>query len=157
MCDALEHCRYVHAQVCAEAAAEGDGSLIPDRMGAWLDEGHRICAAMAAEETQENIDGTQDERTASLVEAAVSRALRGLGLARAGKRLSAETERCLRAAHAHVTAAHKSLEDVLDPESDADPETGTGEGDDTQDGESDARALRARKAAALKRRVANSE
>ena len=72
-------------------------------------------------------------------------------LLRSGKAISAANEKKLREAHDHMQEAVKCVKGVLDPPDDADPETGTGENDPTDDAE--AKAMRARKAAALKRTV----
>ena len=70
---------------------------------------------------------------------------------RAGKAISAANEKKLREAHDHMTAACECVKGVIDPPDDADPEQGTGENDPT-DTDDEAKALRARKAAALKRK-----
>lgn len=142
LCSLVDYAEYVYQCVCWEADNEGDGSPLPARMAAWLDEGNAIIAAMAAEETTENMKGD----VAREVEEAVTRALQGLGLAREGKRLSAETERCMREAHDHVQKAADLIRGVVDP--DADPETGDGD-DATR-----AAAVAARRAAAQARRQA---
>ena len=71
---------------------------------------------------------------------------------RAGKAISAANEKKLREAHDHMTAACECVKGVIDPPDDADPEQGTGENDPT-DTDDEAKALRARKAAAMKRKL----
>ena len=67
-------------------------------------------------------------------------------LVRAGKAISAKNEKHLKAAHEHIMA-------VLEPPDDEDPETGSGENDPSDDASDDEeKAMRARKAAALKRK-----
>ncbi len=144
LCELVSYADYVCRSVEQEAIDEGDGSEVPAQMRAWIDEGNRIIAAMAAEETAENIEGTQD--VGRQVEAAVGRALAGLGFAREGKRLSAETERCMRAAHGHVTQAADLIKSVVDPNDDEDPEDVNA---GPADPEGDERALQERKARAL--------
>jgi hypothetical protein len=63
-------------------------------------------------------------------------------LARAGRVLSADNERCLRDAHDHMETARGMVRSVIDQNVDADPED---DGD-----EDDARALRARQAEAIR-------
>jgi HK97 family phage prohead protease len=150
LCELISYADYVCRQVEAEAADEGDGSPVPARMRAWINEGNAIIAAMASEETAENIAGTQGRRVAAEVARAVKTALEGLGLAKAGKAISAANEKTLREAHGHMTAACECVMSVVEPDDDEDPEEGTGENDPTDD----EKALRARKAAALRRRLA---
>ena len=153
LCDLIGYADYVCRCVEQEANNEGDGSPVPARMRAWVDEGNRIIADMAAEETSENIQGTQD--VGRQVEAAVTRALEGLSLAREGKRLSADNERCLRAAHGHIMKAAEHVKNVVDPADDENPEdiaNDPGEPDGATGDETD-RAFRVRKAAAAKRRI----
>jgi hypothetical protein len=145
LCDLIGYAEYVYQRVVAEAADENDGSPLPARMAAWLDEGNLIIAAMAAEETQENIKGAQGgDSVEAQVDRAVRRALVGLGIERAGRVLSADNERCLRAAHEHIKQAADMVVSVADQNNDpddADPEQGDGD---------EARALRARRANALR-------
>ena len=83
LCELVSYADYVCCSIEREAIEEGDGSAVPAQMRAWIDEGNRIIAAMANEETAENISGTQDVERA--VEAAVKRALAGVGFVREGK------------------------------------------------------------------------
>jgi hypothetical protein len=130
-----------------EAEAEDDDSPMPARFRAWLDDGHRMLSDMTGEETQEHIDGTdappgyQYDSWRKSVAGEVRALLADAGL-RAGKKYSAETVRCMRAIHEHIAAAHKALGDMIAEADDADPEEG--------DGDDEARALRARKAKALR-------
>ena len=71
---------------------------------------------------------------------------------RAGKAISAANEKKLREAHDHITKAAECVKGAFDPPDDADPEDGTGENDPT-DTDNEAKAARARKAAAMKRRL----
>lgn len=144
LCSLVDYAEYVYQCVCWEADNEGDDSPLPARMAAWLDEGNAIIAAMAAEETTENMKTD----VAREVEEAVTRALQGLGLAREGKRLSAETERCMRDAHDHVQKAADLIRGVVDPADNADPEAGDGD-DATR-----AAAIAERRAAAQARKQA---
>ena len=73
-------------------------------------------------------------------------------ISKEGKVLSAANEKKLREAHDHMTAACECVKSVFDPPDDADPEDGTGENDPT-DTDDEAKAARARKAAAMKRRL----
>lgn len=73
-------------------------------------------------------------------------------IVRQGKVISAANEKKLRDAHDHMTAACECVKGVIDPPDDADPEQGTGEDDQTDTGD-EAKALRARKAAAMKRKL----
>lgn len=75
-------------------------------------------------------------------------------LIRAGKVLSAENERCLRAAHDHMTQAVDMVRSVVDKNGDDSENDDDNNEDDNQDDDDEkARALRVRKARALKRRV----
>jgi HK97 family phage prohead protease len=65
---------------------------------------------------------------------------------RAGKAISAANEKCLRAAHDHITAAASAIMSVVEPEDD--------DSEAEDDDNDEARALRARKAAARARRHA---
>jgi len=67
---------------------------------------------------------------------------------RAGKVISAANEKKLREAHDHMTAAAACVMSVVEPPEDDDMDAAAGEDDDTE-----AKAARARKAAALKRTV----
>lgn len=149
LCDLISYADYVCQCVEYEAMDEGDGSPIPARMRAWVNEGNAIIAAMAKEETDENIAGVQDRDVSRQVEAGVRRALSRLGLSRQGKAISQKNERCLRAAHDHVKQAGDLILGVVEPPDDEDPEDDAGEGGD----DDEARALRARKAAARKRKI----
>ena len=81
LCDLLSYADHVCTCVEREAIDEGDGSPVPARMRAWIDEGNRIIAVMAAEETAENIQGTQDPADIEgEVSRGVQRALSALGL-----------------------------------------------------------------------------
>ena len=73
-------------------------------------------------------------------------------IVRQGKVISAANEKKLREAHEHMTAACECVKSVFDPPDDADPEQGTGEDYPTNTSD-EAKALRARKAAALKRKL----
>ena len=154
LCDVVAYADYVCCNVEQEAADEGDGSPIPARMRAWVNEGNEIIAAMAAEETAENIAGTQDGDVERQVARGVERALSALGLTREGKRLSKDSRAKIQEAHGHASAVVDTLGGLLDDTSDGDdPENPDGSDDvDDLDGE---RALRARKARAraLKNRL----
>jgi len=145
--DNLESC---YQRCMREAEIEGDGSPIPGRMRDWLNDGHRILADMAGEETQEQIDGTQGGQGGDdayrLIEAAIARALHTVGIVRVGKTISAATRGRIRKAHDHAKAAVDTLSGMLDDADNADPE---GDLDDDMNGDDlDSRALRARKAKA---------
>jgi len=153
LCDLLGYADYVCCRMEQEASDEQDGSPNPARMRAWVDEGNRIIAAVAAEETAENIQGTQDPADIERkVARAVRTALSGLGLIREGKRLSKASRDKVKEAHGHATSAVNTLNGLLtDDNSDGDdPENP----DDSEDVDTDdARARRARKAAARQRRL----
>jgi HK97 family phage prohead protease len=150
LCDLLSYADYVCCCVEREAQDEGDGSAVPARMRAWVDEGNRIIAMMAQEETSENIQGTQDPAAlAAEVDRGFERAIARLGLIKSGKAISAANEKCLRSAHEHVTAAATAIMSVVEPDNDEPAEPDNGETDENEE-----RALRARKAAALKRKLA---
>jgi HK97 family phage prohead protease len=143
LCDLLNYADYVCRCVEQEAIDEGDNSPVPARMRAWIDEGNKIIAVMAAEETSENIQGAQDPAaTEDQMERAVSRALEAAGLIKSGKAISAANEKRLRAAHEHLTAATECVMAVVEPADD---------GHDPEPDDDEARALRARKAAARAR------
>ena len=147
LCDLLSYAEYVYDSICREADDEGDGSPIPDRLAAWLDEGNLIIAAMADEETQENLKGA----AADEIERAVRRALADAGFTRSGKVLSEENERCLRSAHDHMETARCLVRSVIDKNG-KEPDDENPEESDTDGDTDDARALRVRKAHALKTR-----
>ena len=132
-CMVLEYADMICSRVEREAANEGDGSTNPVRFRAWVDDGNRLLASMATEETGENINGTQGspwgppKAFADAVERAVRGALAKAGVVKSGRRISADNEEKLRAAHDHIKSA----------------------GDDNPD-ERAAAAARRRKAAALK-------
>jgi HK97 family phage prohead protease len=151
LCGLVDYADYVCSQVEREATDEGDGSLIPARMRAWVDEGNKIIAAMAQEETSENIQGTQyPANVEDQVDRAVQRALSAFGLVKSGKAISAANEKQLRAAHGHLTAAATCVMSVVEPgEDELDDDGGPDDGDDKA-----AEDLRRRKAAALKRKQA---
>ena len=150
LCDLLSYADYVCCCVEREAQDEGDGSPVPARMRAWVDEGNKIIALMAEGETSENIQGTQDPAAlADEVDRGFERAIERLGLVKSGKAISAANEKCLRAAHDHVTAAATAIMSVVEPDNDEPAEPDDGETDENEE-----RALRARKAAALKRKLA---
>jgi hypothetical protein len=148
LCDLLGYAEHLYNQICDEAEDEGDGSPIPDRLAAWLDEGNAIIAAMADEETQENLKGAPADEIAR----AVKQALSDLGLTRSGKVLSKENARCLRSAHDHMETARCLVRSVMDKNGE-EPDDENPEESDTDGDSDDARALRVRKAHALKRRV----
>ena len=138
-------------RIAAEAQREDDGSTMPAQFRAWLDDGNRLLLAMAGEETQEQIDGTQDDTPsyfwAADLESALARALDARGLTRKGAKYSAETVRCMRAIHKHLGAAHQQMSDLLeDADDQAPPEA---EGDEDME-----RAARAARAAEIKARTA---
>ena len=146
LCDLISYADYLCERVEEEAEYENDGSPLPARMRAWINEGAEIIAAMAKEETDELIGRSEAVDVSAQVAAGVTKALSALGLARSGRRLSAETEKCLRAAHEHCEAAGKHLITVLDPPDDEDPE------DPGDDPDAEERALRERKARAARAR-----
>ena len=156
-CDLLRMADSVCSRVEAEGMNEEDGSPIPGRMRAWVNDGNHLLADMTNEETSENIAGTQGSpysndwgyyNLQTLVTKGVGAALAKLGIGKAGKAISAANEKHLRAAHEHIMA-------VLEPEDDLDAETGSGEEDPSDDNDTDEeKAVRARKAAAAKRRAA---
>ncbi|RBP03817.1 HK97 family phage prohead protease [Roseiarcus fermentans] len=148
LCDLLAFADWVCARVEEEAEAEQDGSPLPARMRAWVNEGAAIAAAMAKEETDELIAGGETGNVEAQVAAGVQKALSALGLGRSGRRLSAETEKCLRAAHEHCATAGKHIMTVLEPPDDDNPETGDDGGDNADEDPDNERALRARKARA---------
>jgi hypothetical protein len=149
----LAYLENIFDRVAAEAAREDDGSAIPDKLRAWLNDGNRLLLEMAGEETQEQIDGTQDDGaspfywSAANLETIIARALDARGLVRKGAKYSAETVRCMRAVHDHLTQARDSLSGMLSDADDADPEGG----DPAEDPENEEnRTARAARAAALK-------
>ena len=165
LCYFMAGIENIYDRVAAEAAREEDGSDLPAKLRTWIDDGNRILLAMAGEETAEQIAGTQDEGgmpyywSAANLEAVIARALDARGLTRQGKKYSAETVRCLRAIHGHLSKAHTTLSDLLDDAEDEnpeDPENNPGVDPDDDDSERQARELRERKAkaAALKARTA---
>jgi hypothetical protein len=139
-------------RIAAEAQRENDGSEMPVKFRAWLDDGNRLLLDMAGEETQEQIDGTQDDAptyfwSAETLAATLERTLDARGLTRKGAKYSAETVRCMRAIHKHLGAAHQQMSDLLNGADDqalpeADPEA---EGDEDME-----RAARAARAAEIK-------
>jgi len=142
----------LHGRMVDEAEREGDNSPNPEKMRAWLDDGHDMLRAICGEETQEYKDGTQAPEnayywSAATLDAALARALDSRGLTRKGAKHSAETIRCMRAAKAHVRKAHDQLAALLDDDDDLDPE------DPDDPDEDDARAARKAKAEALKAAV----
>jgi len=152
LCSLMSSAEYVYQNVCWEAEDEGDGSPVPARLAAWLDEGNLIIAAMAAEETSENIKSAPADEIAR----AVKQALSDLGLTRSGKVLSKENARCLRSAHDHIETAHDHMEtarclvrSVIDKNGE-EPDDENPEESDTDGDTDDARALRVRKAHALR-------
>jgi hypothetical protein len=128
LCYFLAGAENLYDRIAAEAAREDDGSDMPAKFRAWLDDGNRLLLQMAGEETQDQIDGVQDEGgspfywSAASLEAAVARALDKVGLQRKGAKFSAETLRCMRAIHAHAKAAHEQLSTLLDGADDDNPE-----------------------------------
>ena len=163
-CMVLEYADMICSRVEREAANEGDGSTNPVRFRAWVDDGNRLLASMATEETAENINGTQGSPWGSPKDfaGAIARAVRGAlaqaGVVKSGRRISADNEEKLRAAHDHMQSASKHIMDVIepDPEDDANPEDDASPADESGDDNPDERAAaaaRRRKAAALKYRV----
>ena len=149
LCDLVSYAEHVCQRVEREAADEGDGSPIPARMRAWVDEGNKIIAAMAQEETAENIAGKQDPADIEgEVARGVQKALAALGLTKSGKTISAANEKKLRDAHAHITAAAECVASVVDPD-DEDGAPDERDDDDDESASIAAAELRARKARAL--------
>ena len=148
LCDLVSYADYVCTCVEREAADEGDGSPLPARMRARVDEGNLIIAAMAAEETAENIQGTQDPDVEERMARAVRAALEGLGLQRTGKVLSDENAATLETAHGMIEDARCMLRSVLDKAGSTPPDPA--ESEDDQD---EVRARRARAAAAAMARL----
>jgi len=149
LCDLMGYADYVCRRVEQEAEDEKDGSPVPARMRAWVDEGNKIIAAMAAEETAENIQGTQDPAdVAGEVDRGIQRALGALGLGRAGKAISAANHEKLCRAKKHAKAAVDSLTEVIGDDDDADPEDDPDNSDDGDNADNE-RALDERRARAL--------
>jgi HK97 family phage prohead protease len=163
LCYFLAGAENLFDRVAAEAAREEDGSELPAKLRAWLDDGNRLLLAMAGEETAEQIAGTQDDGgpyywSAATLEQAVARALEKTGLVRKGAKFSAETMRCMRAVHGHIQKAHKQLSDLLDDGDDANPEDNADDpGVDPDDDDSERRAREAKerlaKAQAVRARI----
>ena len=164
LCYLLAAAENIYDRAAAEAAREADGSDFPQKFRAWLDDGDRLLLENAGEETAEQIAGTQDDGgmpvywSAAGLEAVIARALEARGLVRKGAKYSAETLRCMRAAHGHVKAAHKTLSDLLEDAPDSDPENNAdnpGDNADDDDSERNAKiAERMARAQALKARTA---
>jgi hypothetical protein len=166
-----------------EAAIEEDGSTVPAEMLEAMKALGAVLVKMTIEEVNELIAGDDEDDLADValemasgpgLKRAAFRALRRLdagalaavnlamrrhiagervaftvdraapvALARAGRILSAENERCLRDAHGHMTQACDMVRGVFEQ---VDEPEGDG-------GDDEARALEARRAAALKRRA----
>ena len=150
----LEYADIICSRVEREAANEGDNSPNAVRFRAWVDDGNRLLAAMTTEETAENIAGTQGspwgdaKSLTDAVERAVATALKGAGITKAGRRLSAETEKSLRTAHDHIKSASTFLLEVINPEDDPDDDGDDDtdpNGDPDDDGEDMERAARERR------------
>ena len=162
-CYFLAGIENLYDSVAEEAAREEDGSDLPAKLRAWIDDGNRILLEMAGEETAEQIEGTQDDGPSSYywsaagLEAALARALDARGLTRKGAKHSAETLRCLRAVRDHVGQAQDQLSTLLDGP-DADPETDANNPGDPESADDSARkakiAERKARAEALKARTA---
>jgi hypothetical protein len=143
---ALAALERLYDRLAAEAGHEDDGSDVPAKFRAWLDDGNRILLEMAGEETAEQIAGTQDETAgpyawAAELEAALTRALDARGLIRKGAKHSAETVRCLRSIGTHLGHARDELEAMMSEP----PQTDEPDGDD----EAATRARDERRARAL--------
>lgn len=150
LCDLLSYADYVCRCVEAEAEDEADGSEVPGRMRSWINEGNAIIAAMAAEETEENISGSQGRDIAGEAARGVREALAAAGLFRAGKVLSKESRATITTAHGHAQSAVDTLSSMLDEPADENSEDNANNpGVEPVDFDSEGRALRARKARAL--------
>lgn len=155
LCYFMASLENIYDRVAAEAGREDDGSELPAKLRAWIDDGNRILLAMAGEETAEQIAGTQDDYapmywSAASLEQVIARALDARGLTRKGKKFSAETVRCMRAIHDHVGKAHEQLSTLLEDADNSDPEDNENNpGDDPDDDDS----TRAAKAAERKARA----
>ena len=177
LCYLFEEIGYQADRAKQEAAIENDNSKVPAMLAAMLHDMGDILLAMTAEEVAEALaghdvepeDDDDDElpiEERNLIAAAKTPAVRAFrrGLAhaktRAGKKLSAETVRCLRAAldaHDDATSDIRSglakqkkalgtVEDLLDG---ADSGDGDGADPETTDGQDDeAAAERSRRARA---------
>jgi len=164
LCYFLAGAENLYDRIAAEAVREDDGSEMPAKFRAWLDDGNRLLLQMAGEETAEQIAGEQDEGaspfywSAARLEEVVTRALEKRGLTRKGAKFSAESLRCMRAIHGHAKAAHDQLSTLLDGADDENPEDNDdNEGVDPADVDSErklaAAAERKAKAEALKARL----
>lgn len=186
MCYLFEEIGYQADRAKQEAAIEQDNSKVPAMLAALLHDMGDILLAMSAEEVAEALAGHDVEpddddddvdvpiEERALIAATTSPALRAFrrGYAhaknRAGKKLSAETVRCIRAAldaHADATAdvrtavakqkkALGSVEDLLDGADSGDADGGNTEQTDGNDDDAAAeRALRARAAQAKARAI----
>ncbi len=115
MCWHIECLEWLWEEIDAEADQENDDSPIPGRFRAWINEGNLILAAMAAEETQENIQGgAAPEDLEDAVERGVARALAKIDLMRAGKTLSADNERALEDIHDRMEETRGMIRSFID-------------------------------------------
>lgn len=182
----LEDLGYLHSSAEYEAAIEEDNSPIPGHLFAALKELGQVLVAMTAEEVAELLAGKEVDELDDVIEmasdAGIKRhafnllrrldvgAIAGLSgamrehlkgrtvtfttgdqvtpVARAGRVLSAENERCLREAHDHVTKAADIVRGVVDQCDD--------DNDDDNQNDDNERALRVRRATALRLKVATS-
>ena len=160
LCYFLAGAENLYDRIAAEAVREDDGSEMPAKFRAWLDDGNRLLLQMAGEETVEQIEGTQDEGaspfywSAAKLEEVVARALEKRGLTRKGAKFSAESLRCMRAIHGHTKAAHEQLSTLLDGADDENPEDNDdNEGVDPDDVDSERKFAAERAAQARRERV----
>jgi HK97 family phage prohead protease len=130
-----------------EELAEADGSDLSDRLALALRALGGILVDMTAEEVNELLEeedmedhGTQAQRALRALgravrsgaeDAIVKRVIARIEMARAGRVLSADNERCLREAHDHMTRACDMVRGVVDqvvtndePEDDDEPDPG---------------------------------
>jgi HK97 family phage prohead protease len=168
---------YLQDSVAWEAEYEGDGSKVPAALMDAMKALGQVLIDMTAEEVGELLAGDDEDELVVMLSAPAAEARAELtrdllkfspgelialssvadspfALLRAGKAISAANEKKLRAAHGHITSAAQSIGDVLDPPDDEDPKEGA-DGDDESTEDED-KALRARKASARKRKVAQT-
>lgn len=173
---------YLQDSVAWEAEYEGDGSTVPAALMDAMKALGQVLIDMTAEEVSELLAGDDEDELGSVIGMSATdarvdiartvarltpHALAGFAtvarelaagrtvhvktsaapvVLRAGKVISSANEKKLREAHGHMTAACECVMSVVEPPEDEDPEEGTGE--------DEAKAIAARRAAALARKQA---
>ncbi len=118
---ALEALAWICMSAQWDFDAEGDGSLVPANLRAWLKDGVQIFQAMAAEESEELVEMLQEQAGEEINRAA--RAQKGndmeLNLKKAGAKFSKETKEKLAAHSDHLDKIHKAMKECCDMMKDA--------------------------------------